>query len=333
MLRKLLLVAACLSFPAAALAHLCNDVFVQARDNLAVKVDVRDGQLRIAKTARFRVYLLNTMDREIARIALEIRTNGKFNARVNPSPDWKTFPKLYSASPKRIRGQKGKKEYFEVTLTRKPGVPDGKYRIDLHLFNPRRKSQVFKTVDLGKAAGIFEVPKAAGIKIDGKVGAAEWGKGLLCTGFKATRRDPQNRRRKYYVNYPAPDQGRFRVAADRENLYLALGFVGAAPQKDVIDFYAAANLESKPVKVSVDRAAGTASCSAGGGIECRASSDKSTIEVKIPRKLLGVAGAKGFLANFGRTTGKGGEEVVSFWRGNQWSVADTVQFAHFKVAE
>ena len=35
-------------------AHLCNDVFAQAKDNLAVKVDIRDGQLRINQTASFR---------------------------------------------------------------------------------------------------------------------------------------------------------------------------------------------------------------------------------------------------------------------------------------
>jgi hypothetical protein len=333
MIRRTLLAAACLSFPAAAMAHLCNDVFVQARDNLAVKVDVRDGQLRIGEKASFRVYLLNTMDREIARIALQVRTNDKFNAQVKPSPDWKTYPKLYSSSPQRIRGRKGKKEYFQVTLTRKPGVPDGRYKIDLHLYNPRNRRQVFKTVDLGQAAGILEVPAAAKIEVDGKLGAEEWGKSLLCTGFSCTQRDPKRRRRKYYVNVPAPDQGRFRVAADRDNVYLALAFAGGAPKSDVIDFYAAKDLEASPVKVSIDRVAGTASCPAGGGLECKVSADRSAVEVRIPRKLLGVAGAGSFLANFVRTSGRDKGETVSFWRGNAWSVTDPVQFARFRLAD
>jgi hypothetical protein len=260
-------------------------------------------------------------------IGLEVRTAGKFNAQVKPSPSWKRAPALKCVR----RG--GKKEYFEVTLTRKPGVPDGKYKIDLHLYNPRKKSMVFKTVDLGKAAGIFEVPKAGSIKIDGNVGAGEWGKSLLCTGFSSTCRDPKNKRRKYYVNVPAANQGRFRVAADKDNIYLALAFTGAGPKSDVIDFYAAKTLDATPVKVSIDRVAGTASCSAGSGIECKTNANKSAVEVKIPRKLLGVAGVKGFLANFGRTTVQGDKKAESFWRGNAWSVSDTVQFAHFKVAE
>ncbi len=322
MLRKTLLVVACLSFPAAALAHLCNDVFVQARDNLAVKVDVRDGQLRIADKATFRVYLLNTMDREIATIALEVRTGSKFDAQVKPSPDWKRAPRLQCVR----RG--GKKEYFEVKLTRKPGVPDGKYKIDLHLYNPKRKSQVFKTVDLGKAAGIFEVPKAGSVKVDGDVGAAEWGKSLLCTGFYA-----YTKKGKYFVNVPAGNQPRFRVSADKDNVYLALAFAGGAPQSDAIDFYAVKSLDGTPVKVSIDRAAGTATCSAGGGIECKANANKSAVEVKIPRKLLGVYGIKGFYANFSRTTDQAGKKVVNYWRGNKFSVADPVEFAHLKVAE
>jgi hypothetical protein len=322
MLRKTLLVVACLSFPAAALAHLCNDVFVQARDNLAVKVDVRDGQLRIGKKATFRVYLLNTMDRNIVTIGLEVRTAGKFNAQVKPSPSWKRAPALKCVR----RG--GKKEYFEVTLTRKPGVPDGKYKIDLHLYNPRKKSMVFKTVDLGKAAGIFEVPKAGSIKIDGNVGAGEWGKSLLCTGFYT-----YTRKGKYFVNVPAGNQPRFRVSADKDNLYLALAFVGGAPQSDLIDFYAAKALDGKPVKVSIDRVAGTATCSAGSGIECKANANKSAVEVKIPRKLLGVNGVKGFYANFSRTSGQGKKKIVTYWRGNKFSVADPVEFAHFKVAQ
>jgi hypothetical protein len=68
-------------------AHLCNDVFAQAKDNLVVKVDVRDGQLRISDTGTFRVYLLNTMDRDIERIELEIQSN-EFDAEVTPGKNW-----------------------------------------------------------------------------------------------------------------------------------------------------------------------------------------------------------------------------------------------------
>ena len=55
MRRKLVLVALLAAVPTMALAHLCNDVFRQAKDNLAIKVDIRDGQLRIGQSASFRV--------------------------------------------------------------------------------------------------------------------------------------------------------------------------------------------------------------------------------------------------------------------------------------
>jgi hypothetical protein len=333
MLRKTVLALVAISFPAAALAHLCNDVFVQARDSLAVKVDVRDGQLRIGEKASFRVYLLNTMDRDIVTIGLEVRTGGKFQATVRPSPTWKRAPHLRTVR----RG--GKKEYFEVTLTRKPGVPDGKYKIDLHLFNPRKKSMVFKTVDLGRAAGICEVPKAAGIKVDGQASATEWGQSLLCTGFyeyKRTSLKWQGRSfRKYSGKVPAQAQARFRVAADEQNLYLCLGFQGAAgASSDTATFYAAKDLDSKPVKLSVDRLSGKVTCDAGSdGVECKVSPDKSQVELKVPRKLLGLAGAKGFYANFTRRAGSGSKSLETYWRGTKHSAANPVEFAHFKLAE
>ena len=73
--------------PVTVLAHLCNDVFMQAKDNLAVKVDIRDGQLRINKDAKFRVYLFNSMDR------LQVLTRD-FQTKVTPSPEWRNYPGL-----------------------------------------------------------------------------------------------------------------------------------------------------------------------------------------------------------------------------------------------
>ena len=79
--------------PVTVLAHLCNDVFMQAKDNLAVKVDIRDGQLRINKDAKFRVYLFNSMDRDISQIRLQVLTRD-FQTKVTPSPEWRNYPGL-----------------------------------------------------------------------------------------------------------------------------------------------------------------------------------------------------------------------------------------------
>ena len=149
-----------LLIPLFASGHLCNDVFVQAKDNLAVKVDIRDGQLRIAKEASFRIFLLNTMDRAIANINMEVVCK-QFESTVTPSENWRSFPKLETVA----RG--GKKEYFNVTLKRKKGVRDGTYKIDLHLFNGRNKRMSFMTADLGASADKCKLPKAGKISING----------------------------------------------------------------------------------------------------------------------------------------------------------------------
>ena len=108
-------VGAMVLFSSVAFGHLCNDVFAQAKDNLAVKVDIRDGQLRIGKSASFKVYLLNTMDRDIADIRLEVLSD-QFNPTVTHAPDWQQFPCL------KVK----KKEYFTVQLDRKPVGTDGR---------------------------------------------------------------------------------------------------------------------------------------------------------------------------------------------------------------
>ena len=131
MKKLFVLVVVSLVIPVAAEGHLCNDVFVQAKDNLVVKVDVRDGQLRISKTGTFKVYLLNTMDRDIAKIYLEVQSSD-FDAEVKQSSDWRGYPVLKTTK----RG--GKKECFEVELTRKRGTKEGKYKIGLLLHGGNR---------------------------------------------------------------------------------------------------------------------------------------------------------------------------------------------------
>ena len=79
-------------------SHLCNDVFVQAEDNLAVKVDIRDGQLRISDTGSFKVYVLNTMDRAIQKLNLVVESE-EFDVEVKPSPTWGMYPYLDTANP------------------------------------------------------------------------------------------------------------------------------------------------------------------------------------------------------------------------------------------
>jgi len=325
MLRRLLLVALLAAFPAVAYAHLCNDVFAQARDNLAVKVDVRDGQLRIGQEGSFRVYLLNTMDREIVAIDLEVNSQ-HFDAQVQPAPDWRDYPMLKTT----LRG--GRKEYFTVRLRRKPGVPDGRYRIDLKLSNPGNRRQVFKTVDLDSAAAVCPLPPAPAITVDGRADRAEWGQSALCTDFYVYKKKGS-----YFENEVVEAQARFRVAMDAQNIYGLLQFQGGEQATaDVGTVYVSTGTDTLPLAFHFDRVSGRISSQhSTEGIEYSLSPDKTAIECKIPRALLRPAGQErdpaGYYMNFTRTATIGGNEYVTYWRGNSRSVSDPIVYGYFTI--
>ena len=325
-MKRTLALATCvmaLCWAAPVRAHLCNDVFQQAKDNLAVKVDIRDGQLRVGKEASFHVYLLNTMDRDIANINLEVRSS-QFDAEVKPSPQWRSFPALKTNK----RG--GKKEWFEVTLARKRGVRDGRYQIQLHLFNARNRRQVFKTVDIDAAVGAYDLPVVDDIIIDGRGGRNEWRSSVLCSDFYNYVRSGR-----YFENRPAREQSRFRLACDQDNLYVLFNAQGGARAKsDRMTLYVASATDATPVAVSVDRISGRVSgIDDPGAVEVKTSDRKNAVEVRIPRALLGIGGVDSFYANVTRTLRLGGDELVSYWRGNKFSVMDPIVYGQFKITD
>ena len=319
---KSLVIAMCLLASGVAFAHLCNDVFAQAKDNLAIKVDVRDGQLRIGNEASFRVYLLNTMDRSITETALDVRTD-KFDVEVRPSPEWRGYPLLKAVK------EGGKKEYFTVSLRRKPGVPDGKYRIELNLCSVGQR-RTFKTVDLDSAAALFPLAKGDRIRVDGAATEEEWGDAHLCTDFHA-----YGRSQGYLGNLPAGDQARFRAMCDEDNLYLLLGFLGGeGAEADQASVHVANATHAKPVVVTFDRRTGAASCDSGTrGIECLSNPERSMLECKIPRELVGIKESDSFHINFTRTVTRRGKKEVTYWRGNSYSVMDPIVYGQFTIVE
>lgn len=324
MRRRIILVALLLAVPAAAFAHLCNDVFRQAKDNLAVKVDIRDGQLRIGKTASFRVYVLNTMDRGIASIRLEIRSE-HFNATVKPSGTWRKFPQLQTTR------QGGKKEYFDVSLERKPGVPDGKYKIGLRLFDNQKRNREFASVDMDAAAGLWDLPRFKSIQVDGRADRAEWGAAFVGTDFYAY---VAGKNKKIFRSQPAKEQTRFRLACDGEHLYALFEFQGGADAAgDEATLHVAAGADVKPVTVSVDRLSGKVTCAQGTtGVEAKVSADKTLVECKVPFALLGLRGAGEFHLNCTRTVTAGDGKRVSYWRGNAHSLDEPMVYGQFRLA-
>ena len=302
-------------------AHLCNDVFAQAQDNLAVKVDIRDGQLRVGQDAAFRVYLLNTMDRAIASIGLEV-VAPQFDSTVQPDPGWNGFPALEAVK------KGGTKQHFTVTLTRKQGVPDGKYKIDLRLFNPNDKSKEFKTVDVGSACSTHALKPATGITVNGAATQTEWQKTVLCTDFYAYKQEGS-----FFANQRAEDQSRVRIAADKDNLFCLLGLEGRADaEEDIAAIYAAPTPDDTPRVVRIDSVSGRVTTEGNASaVVVKKSADGKQLECSIPRSLLGIAQAKSFLLNLTRTTRKGGREDTDFWRGNPMSLQNPVVYDKFVI--
>lgn len=313
MKRVLLAVSVAVLLATPLLAHLCNDVFVQAKDNLAVKVDIRDDQLRISKSGAFRVYLLNTMDRVIDNIELEVRSK-EFDAKVKPSPEWRGFPRLETV----LKG--GKKEYFEVELTRKPGTAQGKYKIELHLFNGRDSDMVFKTVDMDEAISLQKVPKASPApKLDGGIDSAEWGKALACDSLYEYKR-----RKQYMENCETDVQTRFRFQHDAANLYCAIDFQKLG-KSDTARIYVAKDYDSAPAVIEISPQSNTATLDGSPCPEMKVVVKDTKVELSAPLSKLGVSGGKSFYVNMTRSRDK----IETYWKGNKSSVSNPLVFAKF----
>lgn len=349
--RLFLISAAMILLSVAAQAHLCNDVFVQAKDNLVVKVDVRDGQLRISDTGTFRVYLLNTMDRDIDKIILEIQSN-EFDAEVSPGKDWNRHPVL------RTTNRGGKKQYYEVKLTRKSGTAKGKYKIGLFLHGGNKR-KVFKTVDINDAACLVDVPKKpSSLKVDGNVKSSEWRKGLVCTSFYEYKRaggggGGRRRRQAYMENFPAAQQTRFRFFHDDSNLYCSIDFQKKSGEgkEDIAKIYVAKDPDSTPQTIRVNLQKKEAKSSVNSeGIEMKVDSKGTKVELKLPFKSLGIDFSeekkdeedkdkdkdkkkeekpKVFCVNLTREY----NGVTTYWRGNSSSVDNPVVYANFVMAK
>ena len=311
-MKRLLTITLLLSSLGLLRAHLCNDVFEQARDNLAVKVDIRDGQLRIHQEASFRVYLLNTMDRGIADIRLEV-ISPDFDSIVTPSPEWRTFPQLNT-----IR-HGGKKEYFTVTLKRKAGVPDGRYQIALRLFNGKQPRMEFKTVELDRALNTISLPlRPRALQVDGRIQREEWADAWLCTGFS---QDTKGRR--YIEVQPADCGTRIRLAAQADTLYAMIA-APAVGENDTVDLLITPDMESAPTAIRVHLSTGTMEKAPPGA---RAEKGPEGIELSIPLQPIGIQQA--FLLNIIRQR----DQRLSYWLGNEASCQNPLVFARILLPD
>jgi len=289
--------------------HLCNDVFRQASGNLAIKVDIRDGQLRINQSGTFRIYLANSMDRDIQEVGLRVKAKG-FKAKVRPSNLWLTYPTLITSR----RG--GKPEYFEVTLSREPGLSQGKHTLRLHVTAGQR---VLKSYKVGMPTEKMVIPeKSPTLKIDGNVYALEWEKTRLCTSFY----EIQKRKKKN-----SPIQTRVRFSHDHQSLYCLVDFQ-KQENIDKVNLYISKNQSVDPIIISIDLQAAKVSCSLeNDGIEAAITPGGTKMEIRLPFKLLHLTGQSHFYLNITREQ----DDRMTYWRGNAKDVSDPSVFEKFEL--
>jgi hypothetical protein len=298
-------------------SHLCNDVFAQAKDNLAVKVDVRDGQLRISQNAKFRVYVLNTMDQTIQNIMLTIESK-EFNAKVSPGSTWKgTFPALESAT------LGGVKQYFEVELTRKPGTPEGKYKIGLKLHNGNNSSMVFKTVDIEEAMSLYAIPVSKNeIVADGNVKSDEWGDSFLCSTLYDFVDNPDDTMNPV-MSVPSKINTRFRFVRDEKNLYCMVDFQNLG-KTDIGRILVAPDSDTAPNEIVIDMKSKKARFMK---TNLTAGFTGTKAEIMIPLSLINAKGGKSILMNIVRES----DNKRYYWKGNLFSYKNPIVYGVMSI--
>ena len=315
-------------------------IMYRLRDNLTVKADVSDRQLRFDKECSFRVYLYNTLSQPYWNVKLEVLSD-QFEAAVVPSPHWKTYPDVQSAATG------GTREYFTVTLKRKPGVPDGPYDVSLRLYTSRYDVPKLNGVlTFAEAIDQHAIPLRPAVKMDGRVRPQDWNTSAALTDFSSYVKDG---RQEFFFCRPA-DQTRVHVAADRDNISLLVTCMGTYDRTvkgNEVRIYAASAIEAKPVVFTLDEStAQVASEPAVPGLQCvkcqddpEAPGSVATYEIRIPRRSLGITKDVLYL-NFcrvvaGRLPAKDRKDKpmpeCSYWRGNDLSATDPVVFGRMVI--
>ena len=294
------------------------------RDNVTIKADIADEQLRIDTVGAFRVYIYTTMGMPFYDAKLDVQSE-QFDITVTPSPTWKTYPDVQTA----VTG--GSKEYFTVNLKRKIGVPDGKYDLILRLYSSRQTyRRLARVIQLDEAIDAHTIPVKKSIVCDGKVRPQDWAGSLLLKDFLSYSMVGHSLK-----SMTPGAQTRIHVASDAKNLYLLVLLIGGS-NNGFLNMYFSPTLDGKPIVVTLNKATGTASTTITGITvkPCSAQSSFAEFEISVPRTALGMT-RNVFYLNFCRSTGadpndltlqKKGSAHFSFWRGNNISVNDPIVY-------
>ena len=315
-------------------------IMYRLRDNLTVKADVSDSQLRFDKECSFRVYLYNTLAQPYWNVKIEV-VSDQFDATVVPSPLWKTYPDLQAAATG------GTREYFTVTLKRKAGVPDGQYDLSLRVYTSRYEVRKLNAVlTFAEAVDQHEIAMKPELKIDGQVRPQDWTAAPVLTDFSSYVKS--NKKEPFFCR--PTDQTRVHVAADRDNITMLLTCMGTYDRSvkgNELRIYAASSIEAKPMAFTLDESTGQVTpdqptpglqC-----VKCQADLDApdsvATYELRIPRRSLGITKDVVYL-NFCRVVANRLPAAspkdtpmpeCSYWRGNDVSAKDPVVYGRMVI--
>ncbi len=314
-------------------------IMYKLRDNLTIKADVSDSQLRFDKECSFRVYLYNTMSHPFWNVKLEVLSD-QFEATVVPSPRWKTYPDVQSAATG------GTREYFTVTLKRKAGVPDGEYDVSLRVYPCNMVPKLNAMLTIAEAMDQHEVLLRPEVKMDGRVRPQDWNASPALTDFSSYVKSNEQ---EFFFCRPT-DQTRVHVAADRDNIYMLLTCMGTYDRSvkgNEVRIYASSAIEAKPMTFTLDESTGQVTpgqpAPGLGCVKCQddpeAPGSVAVYEVRIPRSSLGMTNGVLYL-NFcrvvaGRLPARNRKDKpmpeYSYWRGNDLSAKDPVVFGRMVI--
>jgi len=341
MKRLLITLLLLFSVPLAAYGHSCNDVFREIRDNLAVKVDIQDGQLRIAESARFRVYVLNTINSDIGAVRLGVVTDA-FDAIVTPSEEWEDYPCLktinktpnWTCAGGHMSGEsrtKGTKEHFEVELRRKSDTQTGKHKIGLRLYtwdpnHPDAGGDLVTIGNINDALSVMAVPRLGNqLDIDGNASASEWKEALLCSSMHLHVWNPIEEAK---MNMKSHVQTRLRFVHEEDKLFALLDFLTPS-ERDVARLYFARDHDSPPVVVTADLQEQEAQVSGKVNSRLKVGVKGSKMEIELPLDLIGLGGSEAFYVNLARDYHDGYQAQTTYWRGNNRSVLEPLIYERF----
>jgi len=300
-------------------------------DNVSLRADVTEADLKTKSEVAFPVYVINTMKSPLPGVSLDV-ASGQYDVKVEPSPTWTSFPMLPKCSP-----VPPCKEFFTVHLKKKPSAAAGPCDVVLKLFSVQpdgRRLVAFEP--LADTIDSHDVPLQKAFVFDGTTSAKKWGDSFAIHDLRSYKQTSDG-------NFERKGRTRTRVqiAADKDSIYFLVTFfrVGA---DGTVDLFLAPAIDAKPVSIALNRKDGTVRTSLPpGSVEFKKCLDDpkmimdakdpfpqppaDTYEGRVSRAALGFPAGNVFYLNV--------DSPDNYWRGNPASASNPAVFARMVIAE